>query len=202
MAKIGIPKEKYIAEIESMLKSWLWIEEITANKLQKVIGGKYSRISELLEEYKKEYMEKMDAKNEVPQSEWYKDIVWNVIDSVSDNLSDMWLIVNNEMVKSTKKVTMEFEEQKNLLEIQKTEDSRQIENLEIEIDELKGEVWNKDVEMDSLKKENSVLSASLNRVESELKGLRSENGELIKKLWVVEWKMLMQDDMIKKLESK
>ncbi len=52
----------------------------------------------------------------------------------------MWLIVNNEMVKSTKKVTMEFEEQKNLLEIQKTEDSRQIENLEIEIDELKGEV--------------------------------------------------------------
>ena len=75
MPRITTPKEKYIEEIENMLRNGLSIEDITANKLQKIVGGKYSKISELLDEYKAEYINKINEKNKAPQTVWYQNIV-------------------------------------------------------------------------------------------------------------------------------
>ncbi len=202
MPRATTPKEKYIVEIESMLKNWIWIDEITANKLQKLVWGKYSKISEMLEEYKTEYINKLNKINKTPQTMWYQDIVWNITDSITQNLGEAWLIINNETSKSINKVTDEFEEQRKLFEIQKNDDSKQIENLEIEIDELKKDIINKNGSIEHLKKNLTITLSDTDRFKNEVEMLKSENARLIKQLWVIEWKMQMKDEIIKKLEKK
>lgn len=50
------------------------------------MGGKYSKISEMLEEYKKEYIEKQNEKDKTPQPSRYQDVVLNITDSIKNNL--------------------------------------------------------------------------------------------------------------------
>ncbi len=202
MPRSTTPKEKYIAEIESMLKSWVWLDEITANKLQKLVGGKYSKISEMLEEYKIDYIEKMNEKNKAPQPIWYQDIVWNITESITQNLWNSWLIINNEINTAIKKDTDDFEVQRNIFESQKLDDSKQIKNLELEIDELKTQLTEKDSSIAHLKKTLTITLSDTDRLKAEAEKLKTENSNLIKSIWVLEWKMQMKDEIIKKLEKK
>ena len=202
MARIFTPREKYITEIENLLKTGLSIEQITANKLQTTIGWKYSKISEILEEYKAEYTEKIKKQNETPKSAWYQDIASNITKSITSNLNDSWIIINDEIAKSVNQVTQDFKIQKSLLEIQKKEDSKQIENLETEIDELKNQLKENEIKLEETNKTNSVLKSNLHRVDSEIKQLRIENGNLIEEVWTIKGKLQVKDEIIEKLENK
>lgn len=101
------------------------------------MGGRYSKTSEILKEYKREYQNRIDEKNRVPQARWFKELSLNITKSINDNLENAWLVMNNEMVKSIGEVSNDFENQKKAFEFQKNEDSRQIERLEVENEELR-----------------------------------------------------------------
>lgn len=202
MPRPTTPKEEYIAEIESMLRKWMWIEEITANKLQKLVGGKYSKISEMLEEYKKEYIEKQNEKDKTPQPSRYQDVVLNITDSIKNNLWDAWLTIKKETNEVLEFGLKEFEYRRNTLESEKIDDSRQIKNLENEVDKLKLQLLEQDSKLDEHNKEKSILNTDLKRINNELEKARLENSKLIKELWKIEWKIQMKDEIIKKLEKK
>ena len=92
------------------------------------------------------------------------------------------MIINNETSKSINQATDEFEEQRKLYEIQKKDDSKQIENLEVEIDDLKKDIINKDGSIAHLKKNLTITLSDTDRFKNEVEKLKTENSKLIKEL--------------------
>jgi len=82
----AIPKEEHITEIEKMLNEGLQIDEITANQLQKRVGGRYSNITKMLQEYKTEYTKKINEKHNTPQPIWFQNITNTITESITTKL--------------------------------------------------------------------------------------------------------------------
>ena len=202
MARIATEKEKYIDWINNLLKQWIRIEDITAKKLQWIVWWQYSRNSLILEEFKKDYQEKVDEKNKIPQAIWFDNLSTNISESINDNLNNAWIVINNEMMRSINKSTDDFEVQRKIFESQRFDDSKQIEKLEIEIEELKKEFDSKDSTIAHLKKNLTITLSDSDRFKNEVDKLKAENSNLIKSVWMLEWKMQMKDELIKKLEKK
>ncbi len=75
MARNAIDESTYIDAIKKQLNKGGGIDEITATKLQKLIGGQYSRIKTIVEKFKESYKAEKESKEQSPQAPWFKNMV-------------------------------------------------------------------------------------------------------------------------------
>ncbi len=90
MSRPPIPKEKYFQAIKKMSDEGLRQEEITPTRIQKKVGGQYSRCIEIVDEY---FINKKGEDFEEPMPIWYRDFV----SKVTEAAESMWVKVLSEM---------------------------------------------------------------------------------------------------------
>ena len=136
MARKATPEKTYIEAMETMLDDGLRIEEITATKLQKLVGGQYSKIIKIVEGFKDGYLEKKEVEKTAPMSPWFKSVIENVTESVANQLTESWFTINSEITSSVALASEAFEEKKAEYEAKAIEDLEQIKSLESDNEQL------------------------------------------------------------------
>jgi len=182
MARKATPKQKYIDAMSSMLDDGLRIEEITATKLQTIVGGQYSKIVKIVELFKDEYLEKQDVEKTAPLSPWFKDVVENITSSVSNQLTESWFTINNEISSSIAKASETFESQKAEFKAKALEDLEQIKVLEDENEKITSSFESAQEEVDAIRSRINLLIAEKKNKTEQLKELKADHKETIQEL--------------------
>nr|MBF0221413.1 hypothetical protein [Desulfobulbaceae bacterium] len=125
MARPAIDKEKYFDAIKQMICKGLRVEEITPTKIQRIVGGQYSRCVQIIDEY----FRQTDKVEESPMPIWFNDFV----NKVTMNAQATWPIVNGEIRNSIDGLTSNFDQKCSRFEVQRREDLEQIKELEVTI---------------------------------------------------------------------
>jgi len=203
MARPGIEKEKYIEEINKQLSEGKRLEDVTATKLQAIIGGKYSRIAEIVEEFKAGY--KTEERTEMPKPEWFKD--W--VDQVTNFAEGAWFSIASDMKDQINEATESFNNRKAELEAQAQDDRNQIKVLEDSSDQLEATIESlnevvkvKDSEINKRDLEISTLNGKIDTLNSQITSITAEKSDLATQNKALETLSSKQSDKISDLEEK
>jgi len=168
MARPAIEKEKYVEAIEQMIQSGARLDEITATKLQKVVGGQYSRCVLIVDEYLASVKAQATEEETAPMPAWFKDFVG----AVTQAAEGTWFKIASEMRKSVDELTTSFAEKRIVLEAQRKEDLQQIADLEAMVEK-------QDEALTKSQGEADQLGQARARVEGELAAARAEIKDLV-----------------------
>ena len=183
MARKATPEEKYIEAMNNMLvDDGLRIEEITATKVQNVVGGQYSKIVKIVSNFKDDYLENKEVEKTAPLSPWFKELVENITHSVSNQMNESWFTVNTEISSSIAKASEVFEGQKAGYEEKSIEDLEQIRSLEDENEKLVFASEEDHKEIKALKNKVSLLMAENNNKDEKIQELKMDHKDLIQEL--------------------
>jgi len=167
MARPAIEKERYVEAIEQMIQGGARLDEITATKLQKVVGGQYSRCVLIVEEYLASAKAQSTEEEAAPMPAWFKDFVG----AITQAAEGTWFKIASEMKKSVDELTASFAEKRIVLEAQRKEDLQQIADLEAMVEK-------QDDALIKSQGEAGKLGEAKARVEGELTAARAEIKEL------------------------
>lgn len=186
MARKAIEESVYREAMEKMLDDGSGIDEITATKVQAIVGGQYSRICKIVDAYKLEYTAQLKAEKETPLPDWYSAIVASTLDLLNERLKSEWATIGNEINSlvhlSAKELTQELEQEK----LQGVEDKEQISDLETAVENLSDEQDSYLNTIDNLKNEAARLGAIIQEsgqlkaeLKTDLEKAREENLSLV-----------------------
>lgn len=189
MARPEIPEEKYIDAINALISDGLAIEAIRPVKLQQVVGGRYSRCSDMLDKFKVDYLEQEEPGSKQPQPPWFKEMVGTTSEYINNSLTSTWFIIHGEINKAIEVATQAYELKKEEFIEQQKDDRAQIDLLENQIDSLNSQLEAKEKELknsdtlhlqEKTSLENELVSANKDVVK--YKAIADERGESLKSL--------------------
>ncbi|MCU7800572.1 MAG: hypothetical protein KZQ70_10605 [gamma proteobacterium symbiont of Lucinoma myriamae] len=209
MPRPEIEIEKYQTAMKKMLSEGLRIDEITASKVQKIVGGQFPRIRGIVSDFKEEHFERQGIEKTSPQASWFKDLVSSITESTANQLNETWITINTEISSSVALASESFEQKKAELEEKAQEDLEQIKTLENKNEQLLLEYEQTKDEIEKLKNQVNLLSAEtknkdqdLKEFKSDIKDLQSNNLDLNKALSLIEGQIIEKDKVIAKYEAK
>ena len=176
MARPAIEKEKYIGAIEQMIQGSARLDEITATKLQKMVGGQYSRCVQIVEEYLTQAKAQSAEEEAPPMPVWFKDFVAQVQSSAEGT----WFKIASEMRKSVDDLTASFNEKKVLMDALRKEDLQQIVELEAIVKEQDAALIKTQEEVEQLGQAKAKVEGELAATRAELKDLAGRHKDLEK----------------------
>lgn len=126
MARPSIPEERYEQAISQMLDEGTNLEQITATRLQSVVGGRYSRAAELLKAYQESHTNTQQA--DVPEKpEWFDGFQQALISQTDKLWSE---IVSPEIQRRYDLAAKEAEKARHESELNRADDLKHITALE------------------------------------------------------------------------
>jgi len=220
MARIATPEKKYIEAMQGMLADdGLRIEEITATKVQKAVGGTYSTITKIVDNFKNDYLENQEVEKTAPQSPWFKELTQNITHSVTNQLNESWFTVNTEISSSIAKASEVFEGQKAEYEAKSLEDLEQIRSLEDDNEKITSSFESAQEEVNAIRSKINLLIAekknkneqlqelkadhkeAIQELKGDLKALQNENTELNKSISNIEGQLIAKNEILANQKS-
>ncbi|MBA3016058.1 MAG: hypothetical protein KKD63_16405 [Proteobacteria bacterium] len=167
MARPAIEKDKYLKAIEQLTENGARLEEITATKLQKIVGGQYSRCVSVIDEYMATIKAQAKEEETAPMPIWFKDFVGGITQIAEGT----WFKIASEMRKSVDELTTSFAEKRIVLESQRKEDLQQIADLEAMVEKQDEALTKRQDEIDQLGQAKAKVEGELGATKAELKEL-------------------------------
>lgn len=198
MARPGIDKQDYIQEIERQLSTGARLEEVTATKLQKAVGGQYSKAVEILNKYKEE---NKAADEDMPRPEWFKQWAEQITESA-------WLKISGDLREHLKEATSVFEKKRQDMERQQAEDHEQIRSLEAQVETLSKQLLEQQTENKRIEAElsNQVSTLQAQVAEgkdalAEAKATISSQSERLEEAAMLKGELKAKTDQVVSLEK-
>ncbi len=170
MARPEIPQERYTEALEQMLTDGLRMEDIKPAKLQQIVGGRYNKCAEILENYRAQHQAHSEQEQKAPQPVWFKDMVATASESVKNAIEGTWFTLHSEMTKAIDLAAEGYNQKKAELQALRDEDRKQIDLLEARVDELSEHLAQKDTETAQLKE-------ALNRAQADARQAQAVTDE-------------------------
>ncbi len=178
MARPEIPEEKYIDAIHQLLADGIAVDSIKPAKLQQVVGGRYSRCSEILDKFKRDFVKEDESATEQPQSPWFKDMVGATCENIQKSLVSTWPIIQGEINKAIEVATQAYELKKEEFLMQQRDDREQIDLLENQIDSLTSQLENQQQRVREFEQQLDISHQDV----AKFQAIADERGESLKSL--------------------
>ncbi len=181
MARKATDEQVYIEAMHKHLEDGGQLDDITATKIQKQVGGQYSRISRIVAEFKAKHEEERKTDSRTPQATWFKEMTTRLNATIEQQIGGIWETIQSNINESISLATENYDAHKDKMDLQRQEDNKQIERLESENEKLTGileqcqhELEQAKEQITQLKIENSNLMGITNNQKNDLQEQKEE----------------------------